>query len=186
MEAGTWIALAAVAVTLVSVLVTWRLGVRRFDHEREMTDRDALAVILDEAASEIHAVRYVLDDINIGLIERPHSYFLSPPGSDMLASLGATGRALDERSERLRIRSRADTTWIAFDALTQNALDLYRECIALRDFAEGEPPPHQNELRAFARAQRDEIAEHRRRFDHHREMFREAAFTAVGIELDGD
>lgn len=42
---------AAVAGSIAAVAITYRLGVRRFDHERELSDLDAVRLVLDDVAA---------------------------------------------------------------------------------------------------------------------------------------
>lgn len=42
---------AAAAGSIAAVAITYRLGVRRFDHERELSDLDAVRLVLDDVAT---------------------------------------------------------------------------------------------------------------------------------------
>ncbi|HEY2717378.1 MAG TPA: hypothetical protein VGI73_14265 [Solirubrobacterales bacterium] len=182
MEPGNWIALGAVAVGLVGNGVTWKLANRRFDHEKKLADRDAVAKIFDEAVIDIHRVSYVLDEIRAGLRAQPESYFHADAGTRVLTELETRGRDLELRADRARLRLETDLPWGALDSLAQNALAAFRACIQLREEDVPEPEYRTEEWRDWVRGQRAEVEKQRSIFYENLRVFRRYAFQAVGIE----
>ena len=185
METGNWIALGAVAVALCGNWVTWRLGLRRFDHERDLTDRKVTGEGLEGAAVELHEIAYLLDDIRAGLRGRPLSYFHEEAGEKTFKQLERAGRDIDERSERLCIRLKDAPPAVSFGRINETTLALYRAAWQIRDETLDPPDPGdaQEQLRDFISDKRSEMEDLRNRFDQQREDFRDAAYEAVGVRL---
>lgn len=183
MEPGNWIALGAVAVGLVGNGVTWKLATRRFDEDRKLADRAALAAIFDDAVVDIHNVIYVLDAIKVGLLADPEEFFRHPEGEAVYRELEQTGRALELRASRMRIRLASDLPWKALDSVARNTLAIYRDATAL-----GRLNPRTSSAMSLKHAEKvsDEkcadIMKQRRLFDENLRVFRRYAFKAVGVE----
>lgn len=191
MEAGNWIALGAVAAglagTAIANRVTWNLGVRRFDHERTIADRDAVGVILEEAAVEIHEFSYALDDLRVGLITEPVGYFLTGPGLETFGRLRESGQALDARAERLQIRLAGDLTAKAFSELNDTALAMFRTAALIKGEVQDvlDDRTARESVKSWVTDQRDQLITLREQFDDRRRVFKRASFRAVGVASSG-
>jgi len=180
MEAGNWIALAAVAVGLVGNGVTWKLANRRFSEDRRLADRAALATIFDAAVIDIHNVVYVLDAIKVGLLSDPEEFFRRPEA--VYRELEQTGRALELRAERMRIRLASDLPWKALDSLSENALAIFRAASVLRRLNPQASPAALKPVEKISDEKCREIAKQRDVFDENLRVFRRYAFQAVGVD----
>jgi hypothetical protein len=185
METGNWIALGAVGVAVCGNWVTWKLGLRRFTHERDLDDRQVTGESLEAAAVELHEVAYLLDDIRAGLRGRPLSYFHIELGEEAFEQLERAGRGIDERSERLCIRLKDAPPATTFERIKETTLALYRLAWRIRDETRDLPDPGdaKEQLRDFVRDKRSEMEGLREQFDRQREDFRTAAYGAVGVRL---
>jgi hypothetical protein len=187
MEPGNWIALGAVAAGLIGTgsanWLSWSLGNKRFKHERDIADRDAIGMILEEAAVEVHEFAYCLDDLRSGLISLPVTFFTAGDGNAVFEKMEAAGRVLDARAERLKVRLAGDATATAFEKLNDVALEMFRITGLIR--LETDDYPLDAVSRKAAKdnvvEMRDELAELRRHFDRHRDAFRQASYAAVGV-----
>ncbi len=183
MEPGNWIALAAVAGGLVGNGVVWRLGTKRFDHERDLSARQATGKSLEDAAVELHETAYLLDDLRAGIRARPLTFLQTEDGEATYRGLERAGRNLDARAERLLIRLKDAPAATAFETVKDTTLTLFRAAgQIIRETDQRPDPGHaQEQVKEFVNEKRTEMEVLRDQFDIQRRAFRDAAFAEVGV-----
>jgi hypothetical protein len=99
---------AAAAASVGAVVITYRLGRQRFDHERRLSDLDAVRRVLDDASAAMRRMEAATTNVSVHL----DRYAEQPPGEirsdrtavDDLAALAKARDDLDALASRLQIR----------------------------------------------------------------------------------
>jgi hypothetical protein len=88
-----------------SLVITYRLGVQRFEHERSLADVADARSILAEAAVELHRATEALNLLRVHIEAAPMARDEDPPDADkLIASADEHGRELETQLASVRVR----------------------------------------------------------------------------------
>jgi hypothetical protein len=184
-EVSLIVAALAAAGSIGAVGVTYRLGVRRFDHEHKMEDRSDARTVLTEAALELGRMKSKMKDV-LTTFSKPLETGEDWPDDylDEISKLERATEALEAALAAVLVRFKQ-----AEDVSTelQAAVDDVRSLMAVYFLAEKD-----GDRRRDRRERRNEEDDHSEAlkfstsFDAHRDAYLAAAQRMVGVQLDGD
>jgi hypothetical protein len=170
---------AALAV-IVGPIVSYRLGIRRFAHERDLDDRADARSILAHGALELGRMKTVMKDALTAFKEPIAGKADWPPDfRDYIARLETAKEALESALAEIRIRFRdGDAVVNEFDRACRSVTSIISVYWIARgdEFGGGSP----NDSREDSR----EAWELSQKFDGHKAAYLAAAQKIVGVELD--
>jgi hypothetical protein len=184
-DTATVAVIASSTVAVVSIGANVFQNERRLRHERRLADLDAVRSALDDAAAELHATAYVLDEVRSQVTQHTPDFFKSEKGTETFIELGRRGKELDALNERLRVRFGRDHEVVApFIETNEAVLDIYRAAGLVRLEPGGDgSPASAHQVAKFHDETRDRLIAGRDRFDGAREAFIVAAQRAGGAQL---
>jgi hypothetical protein len=107
-EISLIVSAAAAAGSIGAVVITYRLGRQRFDHERRLSDIDSATRVLDDAASTMQRTNSLLESVTTRLYAYASPSPSSPWNEELLrndaATLKSAGDELTSLAGRLRTR----------------------------------------------------------------------------------
>jgi hypothetical protein len=168
--------ISAVAAVGTGV-ITYRLATRRFDHERRLSDLDAVRVVLDDAAGAMQRAHSEMAQDN-RLIARlvDGAWGATPSLSDEVRAFDRVLHLLDEAAARLRIRFGSEhEIVILYEAAVSNALEFVYRMDQVAQELMGQSPDVGEEVSNLTRATVE--------FGIARQSFTLVAYRVAGVQL---
>jgi hypothetical protein len=179
-EISLIVSAAAAAGSIGAVVITYRLGRQRFDHERRLSDVDSARRVLDDAASTLQRTNSLLGSVTAHLDTYASTLPGRPWSGELLLSDAAilknAGDELTSLAGRLRIRFGSEHELVTvYESAESIALGgaFHLELMGLeaQNQGVGLDSPHEKIDRVV------------RQFSHARDLFTLIAYHAVGTNL---
>lgn len=165
---------AALAV-VVGPVIAYKLGVRRFSHERTLADQADARLILAEGARELWRMKQVMRD-QLTDLEKPLTSGENWPADfgERIGTLEEHRDAVEGASDVIRIRFAKEHAVVT---VYTDAWEAVRGLISTYVIARQDRGSRENYREAWERSEE---------FDRCRDAYLAAAEKAVGVELGGD
>jgi hypothetical protein len=173
MDAPEILSAVAVAVSASTLIVTYRLGVRRFEHERALDDRSDARSILVEGARELWRMKQVMRDqlTDLGAPLRSGENWPTDFG-ERIGTLEERRDALEAALDVIRIRfAKERSVVVTYTGAWKAVRGLITVYVITRS--------DQGNRESFREAR--ECSEE---FDHYQDAYLVAAEKVVGVKLD--
>jgi hypothetical protein len=165
-----------------AVVTTYKLGVRRFDHERSLDDRKDSRGSLADGALELGRMKGAMKDANTafsrpmaGRGDWPENY------GDLLAGLERGKESLEQKLAAVEIRF-AESAAVVVEL--RGAVEAVTSLISISVIARAEVHLDRDEDKRPAREWNRESNEANEKFDAHKKEYLAAAQKLVGAKLD--
>jgi hypothetical protein len=166
---------AANVVAIVAIFVGWQQAKMTLDHNRALTDLDAVRTVLDEVAIQLFLAHYALFEM-VFAAKTPINDTNRTKAEAMAMKLKAAGESLSELTARLKLRV-PEGEPVVSNLVKANSVALDSYHYWNRALAATSQPPE---------AVRRKVETFSRLFEAHQNTFMEAARKIAGARLSAE